>query len=53
MNDLEFDLSRPLKVKSNVAVGLLIYEILMSDINHMPISHRLSVIYLLSLCPNF
>ncbi len=40
--DLEFDHSRTLKVKSNGAVGLPIYGfLLMSNSNHMCISHRL------------
>ncbi len=40
MGDLEFDLSRSPKVKSNDAVGLSIYEfLLMSNSNHMFISH--------------
>ena len=61
MNDLEFDLSESLKVKSNGAVGLPIYDfLLVSNSNHMSISHRLGVIatwkffsYLLSLGQNF
>ena len=61
LGDLEFDLSRSLKVKSNGAVGLPIYEfLLVSNSNYMSNSHRLGVIgtrkfssYLLSLGPNF
>ncbi len=57
MYDLEFDL----KVKSNGAVGLPIYDfLLVSNSNYMSNSHRLGVIvtrkffsYLLSLGPNF
>ncbi len=42
LSDLDFDLSRSLKVKSNGAVGLSMYEILlMSNSNPMSISHRL------------
>ncbi len=58
--DLEFDLSRSLKVKSNGAVGLSTYDsLLVSNSNYMSNSHRLGVIatqnfsYLLSLGPNF
>ncbi len=61
MCDLEFDLSRSLKVKSNGAVGLPTYDfLLVSNSNYMSISQRLGVIatrkifsYLLSLGPNF
>ncbi len=61
MNDLDFELSRPTRVKSNGAVGLPIYDfLLMSNSNDMPISHRLAVIaiwkfssYLLSLVQTF
>ncbi len=61
MGDLEFDLSMLLKVKSNGAVGLPIYDfLLVSNSNYMSNSHRLGVIatlkkfsYLLSLGPNF
>ena len=41
MNDLEFDLSRSLKVKYDGAVGLPIYDfLLVYNSNYMPISHR-------------
>ncbi len=61
MGDLEFDLPRSLKVKSNGAVGLPIYDfLLVSNSNYMSNSHRLGVIAtrkifsnLLSLGPNF
>ncbi len=61
VSDLEFDLSRPLKVKSNGAVGLSIYDfLLVSNSNYMSKLRRLGVIatqknfsYLLSLGPNF
>ena len=61
MGDLEFDLSKSLKVKSNGAVRLPIYDfLLVSNSNYMSNSHRLGVIvtqkmfsYLLSLGPNF
>ncbi len=61
MGDLEFDLSRSLKVKSNGAIRLPIYDFpLVSNSNYMSNSHRLEVIatrkifsYLLSLGPNF
>ncbi len=44
MSDLEFDLSRSLKVKSNSAVRLLIYHfLLVSNSNHMCICHRIHV----------
>ncbi len=57
MGDLDFDPSMSLKVKSNDAVGISIYGfLLMSNNNHMSISHRLADIctwkfspYLLSL----
>ncbi len=62
MGDPDFDLSRSLKIKSNGAVGLPIYDfLLVSNSNHMSISRRLRDItswkfspYLLStakLCP--
>ncbi len=45
MGDLEFDLSRSLKVKSNGAVRLLIYDLLLVSIsNYMSISNRLGVL---------
>ncbi len=45
LGDLEFDLSRSLKVKSNGAVGLPIYDFLLeSKSNYMAKSHRLGVI---------
>ncbi len=45
LNDLEFDLSGSLKVKSNGAVGFPIYDILlMYNSNHVSISRRLAVI---------
>ncbi len=45
MCDLEFDLSRSLKVKSNGAVGLPINDfLLVSNSNYMSNSHRLGVI---------
>ncbi len=63
MGDLEFDLSRSLKVKSNGPVRLPIYDFLLpvvSNSNYMSNYHRLGVIatrkflsYLLSLGPNF
>ena len=61
MGDLEFDLSGSLKVKSNGAGGLPIYDFpLVSNSNYMYNSHHLGVIatqkissYLLSLGPNF
>ena len=61
MIDLEFDLSRSLKVKSNGAGGLPIYDfLLVSNSNYMYNLYRLGVIatqnffsYLLSLGPNF
>ena len=59
MSDLDFDPSRSLKIKSNDAVGLPIYDFLfVSDSSYMPISGRLGVIatlvvYLASLGPNF
>ena len=61
MGDLDFNLSRSPKVKSNGAVGFPIYDfLLVSNSNQMSISHRLGVIaprqffsYLLSLGPNF
>ncbi len=61
MGNREFYLSRSLKVRSNVAVGLPIYDfLLVSNTNYMANSHRLGVIatqkiltYLLSLGPNF
>ena len=44
LGDLEFDLSRLLKVKSNGAVTLPIYDILLvSNSNFLPNSHRLGV----------
>ena len=57
MGDLEFDLSRSLKVKFNGAVRLPIYDfLLVSNNNYMSNSHHLGVIatrkifsYLLSL----
>ncbi len=60
-NDLYFDLLRSLQVKSNGALGLPIYDILLvSNINHMSVSHHVGVIatgkkfsYLLSLGQNF
>ena len=60
-SDLEFDLSRSLKVKFNGAVGVSIYDfLLVSNSNYMSTSHRLTLIgtstfffYLLSLDPNF
>ncbi len=40
-SNLGFDLSRSLKVKSNGAVGLYIYDFVsVSNSNHMSISHR-------------
>ncbi len=61
LGDLEFDLSRSLKVKSNGAVGLSIYDfLLVSNSNYMSKSRRLGVkaiqnffSYLLSLGSNF
>ena len=63
LGDLEFDLSRSLKVKSNGAVGCSIYDFLLvsnTGSNCMSKTHRLRVIatqkffpYLLSLGPNF
>ncbi len=63
LGGLDFDLSRSFKVKSNGAVGLLIYDfLLVSSSNYASNSHRLEVIasrkikifsYLLSLGPNF
>ena len=61
LSDLDFDLSRSLKVKSNGAVGLSIYEfLLMFNSNQISISHHLGDIciwkfspYLLSLGQNF
>ena len=60
MSDFDFDLSRSLQVRSNGAVRLTIYDILlMSNSNHMSISCHLGVIatqifsYLLPLGPNF
>ncbi len=45
LGDLEFDLSRSLKVKSNGAVRLLIYDfLLVSNSNYMSNSHRLGLI---------
>ncbi len=45
MGDLEFDLSRSLKVKSNGAVRFPIYDfLLVSNSNYMSNSHRLGVI---------
>ena len=45
MSDVEFDLSSSLKVKSNGAVGLPMYDfLLLSNSNGMCISHRLGVI---------
>ncbi len=60
-SDLDFDLSRSLKVKSNGSVGLPIYDfLLVSNSNYMSNSHPLGVIaarkkfsYLLSLGPKF
>ncbi len=59
--DLDFDLSRSLKVKSSGAFRLAIYDfILVSNSNYMSVCHRLEVLdtqklfsYLLSLGPNF
>ncbi len=46
MNDLEFGLSMLLKVKFSGSVGLSIQDfLLMSNSNHMSISHRFTVIY--------
>ncbi len=61
MSDLDFDLSRSLKVKSNGAGGLPIYDFLsVSNSKYMSNSQRLGVIatrkffsYLLSSGPNF
>ncbi len=58
LGDLEFDLSRSIKVKSKGAVRLSIYDfLLVSNSNYMSNSHRLGVrkifSYLLSLGPNF
>ncbi len=44
LGDLDFDLSRSLKVKSSGVIGPPIYDILLvSNSNHMPTSHRLGV----------
>ncbi len=44
-NDIECELSRALKVKSNGAPGLTMFDfLLMSNCNNMPISHLLTVI---------
>ncbi len=44
MSDLEFELSRSLKVKSNGAIPLAIYDfLLVSNSNYMSNSHRLGV----------
>ncbi len=61
MSDLEFDLSRSLKVKSNGAGGLPVYDFLLApNSNYGSNLHRLGVIatrkifsYFLSLWPNF
>ena len=61
LGDLEFDLSMSLKVKSNGAVGLPIYDFLLaSNCNYVCNSHHLGVAatrkffsYLLSFGPNF
>ncbi len=60
MSDLEFDLSKSLKVECDGVIGLSIYGIVLIYIsNRMSTSHRLAVIatqnvfsYLLSLGPN-
>ena len=44
LGDLEFDFSRSLKVKSNGAVGLPMYDfLLVSNSNNVSKSHRLGV----------
>ncbi len=60
LGDLEFDLSRSLKVRSNGAVGLRIYNfLLVCNSNHTTLSHHLGVVatgnffsYLVLLGPN-
>ncbi len=62
LSDLEFDLSRLLKVKCDAIIGLAIPGFLLIYSNHMPNSHHLALIatqnafsymYFLSLGPNY